>query len=1223
MPETNFPDELDVLTNPEPGDGTVAVSHSLQHKRINDAMEAVQGLLGKTASVVVTTVTYRLAQLESSKQAADATLTAIAGVITAADKFIYFTGVDTAAAADITAFGRSLIDDADASAGRSTLGLGTMATQDANNVAISGGFVNTAGSVIAGSLTATNTSSGTTDVLAQNQNASAAAACARVYCENDSSTRLAMRVYGGLATVTGYGLTLANYALLESSGAAGVGLIVGAATADPLIFGTNNLERARFLGGGSLLIGTTTDDAINLVQVNGALFASAINVGHASDATIARVGAGDVSVEGNIVYRAGGTDVPVTDGGTGASTAAGARTNLGLAIGTDVQAYDAELAALAGLTSAANKIPMFSGSGTATLIDLDADTTLAANSDARVATQKAVKAYVDGLANGVDWKASVRVATTANITLSGAQTIDGVAVVAGERVLVKDQATASQNGIYVCAAGAWSRATDADASAEVTGGLAVWVNEGITNADTGWVITTNDAITLGTTALAFTQFSGLGQVTAGAALTKTGSQLDVAVDNSSIEVSADALRVKAAGVTNTMLAGSIAASKLVGTDIATVGTITAGVWNGTDIAVADGGTGASDAATARANLGLGTIATQASSSVSITGGSISGITDLAIADGGTGASTAVGGSDSLSTKGADIASAATTDLGAATGTLVDITGTTSITSFGVAAAGVERTLRFAAALTLTHNATSLILPGAANITTASGDTAIVRSLGGGNWRCVTYQRAASAPVSGTNTGDQTITLTGDVTGSGAGSFAATIAAGAVGTSKLGGDITTAGKALLDDADATAQRSTLGLAIGTNVQAYDATLAALAAYNTNGLLAQTAADTFAGRTLTGTANQIAVTNGDGVSGNPTLSLPADVLIPTVITAPNTGLHLLDTDASHDLIVAPGSNLTADRTLTITTGDANRTLTLSGNATLSGGSHSGTNTGDQTITLTGDVTGSGAASFAATIANGAVTLGKLVSTLSVLDLGAETSVTGAVTATLGKMHICTGTTADYTVTLPTAVGNAGRIMGFRMGSTTALTKLVTLDGNAAETIDGAATRVMWSNEVAILESDGTEWRKIAGKTIPMVGRIHNTASQTGMTSGAFTTLTLTTSDIDIGAMNDATNSRITPRRSGNYQISAGARITTGNNIARLIIDIYDATVGALALSEMEVSGSTTYPAPNVASIRNIAAGRNVTARIFHNTGVNQSTSAESEAPTFLCLQEIPSW
>lgn len=117
------------------------------------------------------------------------------------------------------------------------------------------------------------------------------------------------------------------------------------------------------------------------------------------------------------------------------------------------------------------------------------------------------------------------------------------------------------------------------------------------------------------------------------------------------------------------------------------------------------------------------------------------------------------------------------------------------------------------------------------------------------------------------------------------------------------------------------------------QDLDATLTALAGLNaTAGLVAETAADTFTKRTVAGTAGQITVTNGDGVSGNPTISLPADVVIPTIVTAPNSGLHVLDTDASHDLVITPGSNLTADRILTITTGDAARLISVLGDLSI---------------------------------------------------------------------------------------------------------------------------------------------------------------------------------------------------------------------------------------------------------------------------------------------------
>jgi phage-related tail fiber protein len=178
---------------------------------------------------------------------------------------------------------------------------------------------------------------------------------------------------------------------------------------------------------------------------------------------------------------------------------------------------------------------------------------LTLSGDPTSALHAATKQYVDNSITGLDFKNSVRVATTTNITLSAPQTIDGIAVVAGNRVLVKNQTTASQNGIYVVAAGAWTRATDSDNTgngSEVTSGLYTYVEEGTTNASSGWTLTTANPITLGTTALTFTQFNGLGQITAGAGLTKTGNTINViTAATTRIVVNADNIDLATSGVT--------------------------------------------------------------------------------------------------------------------------------------------------------------------------------------------------------------------------------------------------------------------------------------------------------------------------------------------------------------------------------------------------------------------------------------------------------------------------------------------------------------------------------------------------------------------------------------------------------------------------------------------------------------------------------------------------
>jgi hypothetical protein len=213
------------------------------------------------------------------------------------------------------------------------------------------------------------------------------------------------------------------------------------------------------------------------------------------------------------------------------------------------------------------------------------------------AAHAATKGYVDAARQGLDVKQSVRAATTAAVNLTSeleaGDTIDTtVTLVAGDRVLVKNQGTASQNGIYVVqSSGAAVRATDANGTADtgtVSGGTFTFVEEGTANADSGWVVSSNGAISVGTDAMNWVQFSGAGAVVAGDGLTKDGATINAVGTTDRISVSANAIDI---------------ASTYAGQNtITTLGTITTGVWNGTDVAVTDGGTGASTAADARTNL---------------------------------------------------------------------------------------------------------------------------------------------------------------------------------------------------------------------------------------------------------------------------------------------------------------------------------------------------------------------------------------------------------------------------------------------------------------------------------------------------------------------------------------------------------------------------------------------------------------------------------------------
>lgn len=276
----------------------------------------------------------------------------------------------------------------------------------------------------------------------------------------------------------------------------------------------------------------------------------------------------------------------------------------GLLNGTDKQALDNKTS-----TNTASTIALRDSGGrlqvSAPVNDLDA----------------ANKSYVDAARTGLDVKASVRAATTGNLSLTtdleNGDTVDGVTLATGDRVLVKNQTTGSENGIYVVqASGAAVRATDADGSAEVTPGMFTFVEEGTLNADSGWVMTNNGTVTLGSTALEFALFSVAGNILAGDGLSKTGDVLDVNVAAAGgIEIASDDLQIKInSGVSglDTDANGLALQSEVGGTGL----TFTTGVLsvdtidlesvtgNGVsgELPIANGGTNATTESAARDNL---------------------------------------------------------------------------------------------------------------------------------------------------------------------------------------------------------------------------------------------------------------------------------------------------------------------------------------------------------------------------------------------------------------------------------------------------------------------------------------------------------------------------------------------------------------------------------------------------------------------------------------------
>jgi hypothetical protein len=214
-----------------------------------------------------------------------------------------------------------------------------------------------------------------------------------------------------------------------------------------------------------------------------------------------------------------GTDTLTFEGGTGiTSTVSNNKVKVDI---------DSTVATLSDQQTLTNKI-------LSTNVDLGADLDAATYKIINLGTPSntadaATKGYVDSVSQGLSIKEAVRVATTAEVTLStgleNGDTVDGVTLATGNRILVKNQSTGSENGIYtVNETGAPTRAIDANVSSEVTAGMFTFVSEGTVNGNTSWVLTTDNPITLDTTPLTFTQFAGAGTFTAGVGLDLNGTE---------------------------------------------------------------------------------------------------------------------------------------------------------------------------------------------------------------------------------------------------------------------------------------------------------------------------------------------------------------------------------------------------------------------------------------------------------------------------------------------------------------------------------------------------------------------------------------------------------------------------------------------------------------------------------------------------------------------------
>ena len=286
-----------------------------------------------------------------------------------------------------------------------------------------------------------------------------------------------------------------------------------------------------------------------------------------------QVGNGTLAIDasGNVYGTWLGGTISVNRGGTGATSLASG----GILYGNNTGAVGVSVGGAGQvLVSSGSSAPAWVDATDAananTIVERDANARFKA-ADPVAATDVATKQYVDNLAQGLDVKASVKVATSSSISLNSIQTIDGVNLAAGDRVLVKEQSPATANGIYTVSGGPWTRAADMDTAAKLPGAF-VFVEQGA-HADTGWVCTNDSTAVLGTTNITFYKFAGVGTYNAGNGLTLTGTTFSV--DAGTIDTGTLAVARGGTGVTTSTGSGSVVLSNSPSLTTPTLGVATA------------------------------------------------------------------------------------------------------------------------------------------------------------------------------------------------------------------------------------------------------------------------------------------------------------------------------------------------------------------------------------------------------------------------------------------------------------------------------------------------------------------------------------------------------------------------------------------------------------------------------------------------------------------------